>query len=319
MKKIAVLTSGGDAPGMNSAIHAIAKIAMKKNIEVYGVYQGYVGLVEARIQKLEQSDISEIINKGGTILESGRLPEFKQIEVIKKAIQQLTSLDIEGLIVIGGDGSYRGASEINDLGMPCIAIPGTIDNDINGTDKTIGFHTALNNIVDAVNKLRDTSRSHHRCFVVEVMGRDSGQLAIHAAIACGSDVVITKDSDYHLDQVLTQLQREGENRSKKHALVIVSENILDVHELAKEIDQNTNFSGRAVVLGHIQRGGTPVAEDRILASRMGKMAVDLLLKGISGECICVNQGHIIHKDIMWALQDENDKDYVLYQLFEDLA
>ncbi|MFV0395597.1 MAG: 6-phosphofructokinase [Coprobacillaceae bacterium] len=319
MKKIAVLTSGGDAPGMNCAIRAVTRVAMKKEIEVYGITGGYKGLVEGNIFKLEKNNVSEILNKGGTILGSSRLPEFKNDIVVKKGIDQLHKIGIEGLIVIGGDGSYRGATAVHKMGMPCIGIPGTIDNDINGTDKTIGFHTALYNIVDAVNKLRDTSSSHHRCFIVEVMGRQSGQLAVHAGIACGSEMVITKDRSYNTADIVNQLVYEEKVAKKKHAIIIVSENILDVYDLAKDIDDRTGYSGRALVLGHIQRGGTPVPEDRILASKMGMKAVELLVENKSGECVCVKKDTIVSMDIEEALREENNKDTQLYKLFEELV
>ena len=196
MRKIAVLTSGGDAPGMNGAIRAIVRVGIKRGFEVYGVYEGYKGLVAGNIKKLGYSDVSEILSKGGTILESSRLPSFKEDKVQEQAIDQLKQRGIDGLVVIGGDGSYKGALALSQKGIDCIAIPGTIDNDINGTDETIGFHTALYNIIDAVNKLRDTSSSHHRCFVVEVMGNHADNLAIYSAIACGSEIVITDKTEY---------------------------------------------------------------------------------------------------------------------------
>lgn len=319
MKNIAVLTSGGDAPGMNCAIRAVTRVAMKKGIDVYGVYGGYKGLVSGDIEKLEKNDVSEILNKGGTILQSSRLPQFKKSEIVQQGINQLRQKAIDGLVVIGGDGSYRGAMALHHMGVPCIAIPGTIDNDINGTDKTIGFHTALYNIVDAVNKLRDTSSSHHRCFIIEVMGRESGQLALHAGIACGSEMVITKDFMYDQKTVINQLLYEEKVQHKKHAIIIVSENLLNVHELAKTVDKETSFSGRALVLGHIQRGGTPVPEDRILASKMGKKAVELLLAGERGQCVCIKKDVITNMNIDDALVEQNDKDTQLYKLFEELV
>jgi 6-phosphofructokinase 1 len=319
MKNIAILTSGGDAPGMNCAIRAVTRVAMKSGLDVYGVYGGYKGLVSGDIVKLKKNDVSEILNKGGTILQSSRLPQFKKSKIVQQAIDQLKKRDIDGLVVIGGDGSYRGAMALNQMGMPCIAIPGTIDNDINGTDKTIGFHTALYNIVDAVNKLRDTSSSHHRCFIIEVMGRESGQLAVHAGIACGSEMVITKDNPYSEEKLIDQLLYEEEVKQKKHAIIVVSENLLDVYELAKVVDKETSFSGRALILGHIQRGGTPVPEDRILASKMGKRAVELLLAGEGGQCVCIKKDTIINMDIEEALNEQNDKDIQLYKLFEELV
>lgn len=319
IKRVAILTSGGDAPGMNNAIRAGTRVAMKNDIEVYGVYQGYKGLVEGKIKKLEHNDVSDILSKGGTILESARLPEFKDSKVVLQGVEQLQKRHIDGLVVIGGDGSYRGAVEINKLGLPCVGIPGTIDNDINGTDKTIGFYTAVFNIVDAVNKLRDTSSSHHRCFVVEVMGNHSGQLALHSGIACGSELVITKDRVVDTKKVIEILQYQDQVQHKRHAIIIVSEKILDVEKLAQEISSQTGFSGRSLVLGHIQRGGCPVPEDRILASKMGKHAVDLLLQGKGGYCVCVKKDQIVGLPIIDALLEENDKDLQLYKLFDELV
>ncbi len=205
MRKIAVLTSGGDAPGMNGAIRAIVRVGIKRGFEVYGVYDGYQGLIEGKIKKLGYSDVSEILAKGGTILGSSRLPEFKLDEVQDKAIENLKRFDIDSLVVIGGDGSYRGALALSKKGINCIGIPGTIDNDINGTDETIGFHTALSNIIDAVNKLRDTSSSHHRCFVIEVMGNNADSLALYSAISCGSELVITNKTGYDEDFVISEM------------------------------------------------------------------------------------------------------------------
>ena len=277
MRKIAVLTSGGDAPGMNGAIRAIVRVGIKRGFEVYGVYEGYKGLVEGNIEKLGYSDVSEILSKGGTMLQSSRLPEFKDEKIQDIAVDQLKKLGIDGLIVIGGDGSYRGALALSKKGIDCIAIPGTIDNDINGTDETIGFHTALYNIIDAVNKLRDTSSSHHRCFVVEVMGNHADNLALYSAIACGSEVVITDKTGYDEEKIIQLLKINDKDYHKRHAIIIASERIFDVEALAQRISEETSFSGRSIVLGHIQRGGSPTPEDRILASRMAEAAIDLLL------------------------------------------
>ena len=287
---------------MNGAIRAIVRVGIKRGFEVYGVYEGYKGLVAGNIKKLGYSDVSEILSKGGTILESSRLPSFKEDKVQEQAIHQLKQRGIDGLVVIGGDGSYKGALALSQKGIDCIAIPGTIDNDINGTDETIGFHTALYNIIDAVNKLRDTSSSHHRCFVVEVMGNHADNLAIYSAIACGSELKICEE-EYH----------------KKHAIIIVSEKILDVEKLANRISEETGYSGRSIVLGHIQRGGSPVPEDRILASKMAEEAICLLEKRKSGLCICMKDNQIISKNIEEALIEKNENQDRLYQLFLDLA
>ena len=304
MRKIAVLTSGGDAPGMNGAIRAIVRVGIKRGFEVYGVYEGYKGLVAGNIKKLGYSDVSEILSKGGTILESSRLPSFKEDKVQEQAIHQLKQRGIDGLVVIGGDGSYKGALALSQKGIDCIAIPGTIDNDINGTDETIGFHTALYNIIDAVNKLRDTSSSHHRCFVVEVMGNHADNLAIYSAIACGSEIVITDKTEYDENKIIEELKICEEEYHKK---------------LANRISEETGYSGRSIVLGHIQRGGSPVPEDRILASKMAEEAICLLEKRKSGLCICMKDNQIISKNIEEALIEKNENQDRLYQLFLDLA
>lgn len=319
MKKIAVLTSGGDAPGMNGAIRAIVRVGIKRGFEVYGVYGGFHGLVEGKIKKLGYSDVSEILAKGGTILESSRLPEFKLEEVQDKAIDNLKGYDIDSLIVIGGDGSYRGALSLSKKGINCIGIPGTIDNDINGTDETIGFHTALSNIIDAVNKLRDTSSSHHRCFVIEVMGNNADSLALYSAISCGSELVITHKTGFDEDFVIAEMIKNETVYNKRHAIIIVSEKILDVDNLAKRISEETGFSGRAIVLGHIQRGGAPVPEDRILASRMAGKAIELLINNESGKCVCLKNSEIVAMGIEEALKETNQSKELLYQLFEDLV
>ena len=319
MKKIAVLTSGGDAPGMNGAIRAIVRVGIKRGFEVYGVYGGFHGLVEGKIKKLGYSDVSEILAKGGTILESSRLPEFKLEEVQDKAIDNLKGYDIDSLIVIGGDGSYRGALSLSKKGINCIGIPGTIDNDINGTDETIGFHTALSNIIDAVNKLRDTSSSHHRCFVIEVMGNNADSLALYSAISCGSELVITHKTGFDEDFVIAEMIKNETVYNKRHAIIIVSEKILDVDNLAKRISEETGFSGRAIVLGHIQRGGSPVPEDRILASRMAGKAIELLINNESGKCVCLKNSEIVAMGIEETLKETNQSKELLYQLFEDLV
>ena len=319
MNKIAILTSGGDAPGMNAAIRAITRVASKKQIEVYGVQDGYAGLVQGQIKRLKNSDVSEVLSRGGTILGSSRLLEFVEDTVQLQAVHQLQKRGIEGLIVIGGDGSYRGALELSQKGICCIGVPGTIDNDINGTDETIGFHTALYNIVDAVNKLRDTSSSHHRCFVIEVMGNNRDSLALYSGIACGSEFIITKNTGYDEDYIVKMMDFYEKEQGKKHAIIIASENMIDVEKLAERISKETHFSGRSIVLGHIQRGGSPVPQDRILASQMGQYAVELLIEHQSGYCVCKKDNHIIARKIDEALNDVNKIQEKMYQLFNELV
>lgn len=285
IKRIGVLTSGGDSPGMNAAVRAITKIGINAGLEVFGIYNGYKGMVEGYIEPLTSESVSEILTRGGTVLGSARLPEFKDEEVRKKAIKQLQKRGIEAVIVIGGDGSYRGALELTHMGINCIGLPGTIDNDITCTDYTIGFMTALNTIVDAVDKLRDTSNSHHRCSIVEVMGNRCGDLALWSGIACGAEIIVTSESGFDEQDVLDRLRDLDQIKKKKHAIVIISEKITDVHQFAKRVTLNTGFSGRATVLGHIQRGGSPCPFDRMLASQMAEKAIDLLMQGIGGQCL----------------------------------
>lgn len=278
MKKIAILTSGGDAPGMNAAIRAAVRTCINSNVEPYVVYDGYKGLVEGRITKVDRRFVSEVLNRGGTIIGTARLNEFKEIECQKKAVKNLNDLGIEGLVVIGGDGTFRGADELCGLGINCIGVAGTIDNDINSSGYTIGFDTALNTIVEAVDKLRDTSSSHHRCTIVEVMGRHCGDLALYSSIACGADILIDPNTEVNEEEMYKDIIRMKEE-GRRHVLIIVSENLLNCSELAKKIEENTGFETRANVLGHFQRGGVPTGMDRFRASVLGSEAVKYLLNG----------------------------------------
>lgn len=299
IKKIGVLTSGGDAPGMNAAIRSIVRYGIKNNLEVYGIYDGYKGLVEDRIVKLEHKDVADMLEKGGTFLGTARLPEFKEIETRKLAVQILKKHGIDALVCIGGDGTYMGALKLSELGIPCIGVPGTIDNDIASTEYTIGFDTALNTIVDAIDKLRDTCSSHQRCSVVEVMGRYCPDLAIRAAICCGAEYVITKTDDYNPDDLVAQLNKEAKD-GKTFAIVVVAEHTINVKEIEALLDNNTPYETRATVLGHIQRGGRPSAFDRVLASRLGAYAVQLLMDGKTGVCVGVKGENLTAMDIVEA-------------------
>ncbi|MBR2578392.1 MAG: 6-phosphofructokinase [Erysipelotrichaceae bacterium] len=318
IRKIGVLTSGGDAPGMNAAVRSVARTALSNGIEVAGIMDGYKGLVEGRFMKLERSSVSNLLNRGGTILGSARLPEFKNEEVVTKACETLQNSEIDAICVIGGDGTYRGAASLTKHGINCIGIPGTIDNDIPGTDYTIGFDTALNTIVDCVDKLRDTSSSHHRCSIVEVMGNRCGDLAIYAGLSTGAEILITPETGFDEDAVverLAYLERQGKN----HAIVIVTEKLVDVNNLASKVTSKTGFAGRVTVLGHIQRGGAPTPNDRVLASRMGEKAVDLILQGIGGHCVGVSNNIITHMPIEEALNMSKESKKDLYRLFERLV
>lgn len=311
--RIAVLTSGGDAPGMNATIRAVVRTVLAHNDKVFGVYDGFKGLIEGRIVEFNRSDVSTILNRGGTILGTARLPEFKYDEIAKLAIKQLVKLDIDALICIGGDGTYRGAQKLSKLGFPTVGIPATIDNDVSSTDFTIGFSTALATACDAIDKLRDTSSSHQRCSIIEVMGRDCGDLALYSGICCGAEYIITKDTGLDKEELLVHL-KENRLAGRKHAIIVISEKITDVHELAKEIEDYSGYECRAQVLGYIQRGGNPTAEDRLLAARMGKYAVDLVRKGINNVAIGVHQNQMVHIPFEEALAMTKTADHSLLRL-----
>lgn len=284
IKRIGVLTSGGDAPGMNAAIRAVVREGLHLGLEVYGIYDGYAGLHQDRIEKLDRKSVSDVINRGGTFLGSARFPEFKEESVRKEAIKNLKKHDIDALVVIGGDGSYMGAKKLTEMGFPCIGIPGTIDNDIPGTTYTIGFDTALNTVVDAIDRLRDTSTSHQRISIVEIMGRYCGDLTMGAAVAGGAEFVVIPEKGYDEADLLSQI-KAGIEKGKKHAIIAMCEHVTNVDALAKHIEAETGRETRATILGHLQRGGTPTARDRIMASRMGSYAVKLLIDGEGGRCV----------------------------------
>ncbi len=319
MIKIGILTSGGDAPGMNAAIRACVRSGLSLGLEVYGVFDGYEGLVNNNIRKLERGDVSDIIIQGGTVLGSARLEDFKLESVRQRAVDNLNALGIQGLVVIGGDGSYRGAQALSNMGINCIGIPATIDNDIDSTDYSIGFDTALNTVIQNVDKLRDTSSSHHRCSIIEVMGNRCGDLAIYAGLTTGAEVIVTKETGYDEAEVISRLQHIEETRKKRHALFIISEKITDVDLLAKKISQFTGFSGRATVLGHIQRGGSPTARDRILATQFGDMAVQLLKEDVGNKCLGLRNEKLVSMDIEEALHLPKASRKELFELHDRLV
>ncbi|MGL4734108.1 MAG: 6-phosphofructokinase [Enterovibrio sp.] len=302
VRKIGVLTSGGDAPGMNAAIRGVVRAGLCEGLEVFGIHDGYLGLHQDRITKLERASVSDVINRGGTFLGSARFPEFKDEKVRAQAIDNLKKHGIDALVVIGGDGSYMGAKKLTEMGFPCIGLPGTIDNDIPGTDYTIGYMTALSTVVDAIDRLRDTSTSHQRISIVEVMGRHCGDLTLSAAIAGGCEYFVIPEVGFDKAQLIGRVQ-DGIAKGKKHAIIAITEHMTDVNALAKEIEAQTKRETRATILGHIQRGGQPVAFDRILASRMGAYAVELLMKGEGGRCVGTQRGELVHHDIIDAIEN----------------
>ena len=312
VKCIGVLTSGGDAPGMNAAIRAVTRTCLNRGIKIYGVRLGYKGLHDGDFIEFDRHSTRNIINVGGTFLKSARFPEFKDTAVREEAIKQMKKVGMEALVVIGGDGSYNGALKLTEMGINCIGIPGTIDNDIPDTDFTIGFDTALNTIVDALDKLRDTSSSHQRCTILEVMGRRCGDLAVHAGLACGAEMIVTSESGFDEKEIIETLKRSKAS-DKKHALIVITEHITDVHELAKRVEEETGFETRANVLGHMQRGGSPTARDRVLASRMGIKAVELLEEGKGGLCVSDVRGEIVGLPIEEVLGHKRTVNQGIYE------
>lgn len=318
MKRIGVLTSGGDSPGMNAAVRAVVRKAIFHDMEVYGVYNGYSGLISGNIKKLELGSVGDIIHRGGTMLYSARCEEFKTKEGQQKGIEQLKKFGIEGLVVVGGDGSYRGAKALTEQGFPCIGVPGTIDNDIPGTDYTIGFDTALNTVIDAVDKIRDTATSHDRAFIIEVMGRDAGDIALWAGLAGGAETIIIPEVGYDMDEIAARL-KSGHERGKKHSIIMVAEGVCSGVEFSKQIKEATDLDTRVSVLGHIQRGGSPTAADRVLASRLGAFAVELLLQGKGGRAVGIEKNELIDHDIIEILNRKHSVNQSMYNLSKELS
>lgn len=297
IKRIGVLTSGGDAPGMNAAIRAVVRCGIYNGLEVYGVKKGYNGLINGDMMLMEARSVGEILQKGGTILQTARCKEFKEEAGVIKAVEEAKKAGLDGLVVVGGDGSFRGARDLCRHGLPTIAMPGTIDNDIACSEYTIGYDTCLSTVIDAVDKLRDTSSSHERCSVIEVMGRNAGYIAVEAAISCGAEVVLVPEFDYDFERDVIGVIKKGIARGKKHCIVIVAEGVGGAFKIAQQIETETGMESRATVLGHVQRGGSPTVQDRVMASRMGVKSVELLLEGKENRVVCVKDGKIIDIDI----------------------
>ena len=319
MKSIAVLTSGGDAPGMNPAVRAVVRTACQRGIKVYGVDRGYTGLINGDIHEMNLRSVSDIITRGGTILYSARCPEFKTEEGLQKAVATCKKFGIDGMVIIGGDGSFRGARDLSLRGIPCIGLPGTIDNDISCTDYTIGYDTCLNTIVQMVDRIRDTSESHDRCTVVEVMGRGAGYLALEAGIAVGATSIIVPEVEYDIERDVIARIREFQKTGKKHFIVIVAEGVGGTAEIAKKIEAETGVESRATILGHVQRGGSPTARDRIMASQMGSRAVDLLTQGIGNGVVGIKDNKIVDFDIFEALKMTKTIDMKDYELAHEIS
>ena len=302
-KKIGVLTSGGDAPGMNAAIRAVVRAALSSGVEVVGIKKGYSGLIKRDVKNLAIRDVSNIINRGGTFLYSDRCPEMLTEEGKMKAIESCRELGIDGLVVIGGDGTFRGATELTLRGVPCVGIPGTIDNDVSSTDNTIGYDTAMNTVVELIDKLRDTCESHARCNVVEVMGRDAGDIALNTAIASGATAVVIPEFEFDEEALFAKIIN-SRKIGKRNFIVIISEGLGSSYApaLTERIEARTGVESRFARFAHIVRGGNPNLRDRVLATTMGAHAVDMLLSGKSNIVICERNGEITHGDINYALK-----------------
>ncbi|MDQ0220079.1 6-phosphofructokinase [Peribacillus cavernae] len=318
MKRLGVLTSGGDSPGMNAVIRAVVRKAIYQDLEVYGIYHGYQGLIEGEIKKLEIGSVGDIIHRGGTMLHSARCLEFKTEEGQLKGIEQLNKHGIEGLVIIGGDGSYRGAKALTERGYPCVGVPGTIDNDIPGTDFTIGFDTALNTVIDAIDKIRDTATSHERTYLIEVMGRNAGDIALWAGLAGGAETILVPEYNYNMEDIIARLKR-GNERGKKHSIIIVAEGVGSAVDFSKKIEETTGYETRVTVLGHVQRGGSPTASDRVLASRLGALAVELLMEGKGGRAVGIEKNRLVDYDIIEALAMPHNIDKKMYDLSTELS
>ncbi len=319
VKKIGVLTSGGDSPGMNPAIRAVVRTAAYHGIKVMGIKKGYNGLISGNMEEMDARSVSDTLQKGGTILQTDRCLEFKEMAGVKKGYEIAKVFGIDGLIVIGGDGSFRGAKDLCSIGLPTIALPGTIDNDIDCSEYTIGFDTTLNTVKDAIDKIRDTATSHERCSLIEVMGRNAGYIAVYAGIACGAEVILVPEVPYNFDEDVLRPILESKARGKKHSIIIVAEGIGGVTEMAAEIEQKTGIESRATILGYVQRGGSPSVRDRVIASQMGAMAVELLAAGKSNRIICMRDNKVTDVDIEEGLNMKKHLPTELVELAKKLS
>ncbi|WP_026894593.1 6-phosphofructokinase [Clostridiisalibacter paucivorans] len=318
MKNIGVLTSGGDAPGMNAAIRAVVRSAIYNGLNVFGIKHGYNGLINGDIKEMNLSSVADIIHRGGTVLRTARCEEFKTEKGLQKGLNVINVFGIDGIVVIGGDGSFKGAQKLADAGIPTMGIPGTIDNDLGYTDYTIGFDTAINTVLDAISKIRDTSTSHGRANIVEVMGRHCGDIALYAGLAGGAESIIVPEEKINTEQICKKIL-QGRNRGKLHSIIVLAEGVGNAFELEKSIQDKTNIETRVTVLGHIQRGGSPTASDRIMASKMGAMAVSLLLDDKAGLAVGIKGNKIISVDLNDAINSKNYFDKDMYKLAKILS
>ncbi len=318
LRRIAVMTSGGDCPGMNAAIRSVVRVALHEGMEVFGIYDGYAGMVNDNMQQMTSRSVGDIIHRGGTILGTARCPEFRTVEGREKALENLRKKGIEGVVVIGGDGSLTGGKLLTEMGMPVVGLPGTIDNDLWGTDYTIGFDTALNTVIDSINKLRDTASAHGRVIVVEVMGRNSGWIAMTAGMAGGAEHILIPEMKVDLEDICNQLMF-SRDRGKKYSVVVVAEGVGSGVTIGDKIAAATGFDTRVSVLGHIQRGGSPSAFDRILASSLAERAVLALKEDLSNIMFGYKAGLVVAVDLQDAIQYKKTIDPSLFRLASVLA
>ncbi len=319
MKRIAVMTSGGDSPGMNAAIRSVVRYAVSKNLEVFGIMRGYAGMLEDEFQKLSFSDVGGIMEKGGTILRTARCEEFKVDKVRSEAYEVLKSHKIEGLVVIGGDGSLNGAALVADESdVKVVGIPASIDNDIHGTDMCIGVDTCLNTVVENIQKLKDTASSHERAFIVETMGRNCGYIALVAGLTTGSEAILIPEVkiDY---QALADKLLSGRKRGKINSIVVVAEGAASAYTVARHLENRTGYETRVTILGHVQRGGSPTVFDRLLASRLGAAAVQALIDGKNGVMLGLQSNGIASMSFDEVLQNKKELDLSLYELANTLS
>ena len=313
-KSIAVLTSGGDAPGMNAAVRAVVRSGINMGMKVYGIYRGYNGLLNGDVKEMNLRSVSEIIGNGGTMLYTARSEEFKKKEAQERAADYCRSMGISGVVVIGGDGSFRGAQALTNAGINCIGVPGTIDNDIACSEYTVGFDTAMNTAIDMVDRIRDTAQSHDRCSIVEVMGRRCGDIALQTGISAGATAILVPEVEYNIEKDVISRIINTQKTGKKHFVIVVAEGVGKVNDLAKYIEQRLGIEARATILGHVQRGGTPTVRDRVVASQMGYKAVDLLNQGKGNRVVVMRDGKITDLDIDEALSMERVFDMELYKV-----
>ena len=303
MKTIGVLTSGGDAPGMNAAIRAAVRTAISLGMTVKGIKRGWNGLIEDDIIDMDIRSVSDIIHRGGTTLFTARSPRFKEEEGMQEAIKTCKKHGIEGIVVIGGDGSFRGARDLSERGIPCVGVPGTIDNDIASTEFTIGYDTAMNTAMEMIDRLRDTAQSHERCTIIEVMGRHAGYIALNCGIAAGATAIAVPEVPVTTEEIVEKIEA-ARNTGKKHFVIVVAEGVGGVEEMAKEIEEKTGIESRPSILGHVQRGGRPTVRDRVIATKLSNEAVHLLCQGIGNRVVGYKAGQVVNYDIFEALKME---------------